>query len=434
MKISSKWLLLSVFLPGIALGASLAADSIVAVVGNDVITQLELKKRYKSVEAQLKRQGTPMPHPLELENQLLERLIMDKAQLQKAKEAGLFIDDATLQAGLKRLASNNHLSEEAFQKTIESEGLNWAEFKEEIRDEMLIARLRETEVDSRIQISDAEVDNYLKQQQNTSQMELDLAHIVMRIPEEASQEEINRIQKRAQTVRKRLAEGENFAQLSAAFSDAPDALSGGKMGLRPISQLPQLYIDAVENLEMGGISEVWRSPAGFHIVQLLNRKGAQVIEEQERQLVEQTHARHILIRVNELVSEEQARQTLNEVLRQLSVGEKFETLAKRYSQDASAANGGDLGWVNPGDTVPPFEKAMNLLNIGEVSPIIQTPFGLHLIEVLERRQEDVTDDRTRQLAKRDLHLRRLDETYQDWLRQLRDNTYVEIRPREELDF
>ncbi len=326
------------------------------------------------------------------------------------------------------------MSEEAFQKTIESEGLNWAEFKEEIRDEMLIARLRETEVDSRIQISDAEVDNYLKQQQNTSQMELDLAHIVMRIPEEASQEEINRIQKRAQTVRKRLAEGENFAQLSAAFSDAPDALSGGKLGLRPISQLPQLYIDAVENLEMGGISEVWRSPAGFHIVQLLNRKGAQVIEEQERQLVEQTHARHILIRVNELVSEEQARQTLNEVLRQLSVGEKFETLAKRYSQDASAANGGDLGWVNPGDTVPPFEKAMNLLNIGEVSPIIQTPFGLHLIEVLERRQEDVTDDRTRQLAKRDLHLRRLDETYQDWLRQLRDNTYVEIRPREELDF
>ncbi len=405
------------------------ADRIVAVVGSDVITQLELHKRLKSVRAQLKRQGTPLPQEEELKRQLLERLIMDKAQVLKAKESGLAIDDAALDLGLKRVAENNGLSEKAFQKRIKEEGLDWAEFREEIRNEMLIARLRESEVENRIQISDAEVENYLKQQEDLSKIQFSLAHIVMRVPESASREDLARIEERAKTIRERLKEGENFAQLSAAFSDSPDALSGGKMGLRPVSQLPELYVDAVENLKIGEISPVLRSPAGFHIVQLLGKEGG--AKKTVKQEVEQTHARHILVRVNELLSESEARRTLNEVLRQLSVGESFETLAKRYSQDASAANGGDLGWVSAGDTVPPFEAAMNLLKEGEVSPIVQTPFGLHLIEVVARRKIDVTDDRTKQMAKRDLHLRRLDEVYQDWLRQLRDNTYIEVRLDEE---
>ena len=197
------------------------------------------------------------------------------------------------------------------------------------------------------------------------------------------------------------------------------------MGLRPVSQLPELYVKAAAALNVGAISEVLRSPGGFHIIQLLNRQGGKPVEESH--VIEQTHARHILLRITEIVSESQARQTLEEVLRQLSIGESFETLAKRYSQDASAANGGDLGWVNPGDTVPQFEYAMNTLKEGEVSDIVQTPFGLHLIKVEERRSKDVTDERERGLARRDLHLQRLEEVYQDWLRQLRDNTYVEMR-------
>lgn len=405
--------------------APVEVDRIVAVVGGDVITHIELQARLQTAKKQLKRQNTPLPPDSELVPQILERLIMDKVQIQRAKEVGLEISDSMLDVGLKRLAENNKMMPEKFQAEIQKEGVDWNVFKEEIRDEMLIARLRETEVDSRIQISDAEIDNYLKLRENQNKTQLALSHIVIRLPENPTAQDLERIEERANNVRQRLLNGENFSQMAAAFSDSQDALQGGKMGLRPVSQLPELYVNAAANLEVGGISAVLRSPGGFHIIQLLERQGKKTAE--EFHVIEQTHARHILLRITEIVSESQARQTLEEVLRQISVGESFETLAKRYSQDASAANGGDLGWVNPGDTVPQFENAMNALKPGEVSGIIKTPFGLHLIQVIERRSKDVSDERERGLARRDLHLRRLEEVYQDWLRQLRDNTYVEIR-------
>lgn len=420
-----KLLLTFCFLSCSVFAAPVELDRIVAVVGNDVITNLELQERLKTAKEQLKRQKTPFPPDSELAPQILERLVMDKVQLQRAKEIGLEVNDNALEAGLKRLAENNKMSPEKFQAEIVKEGVNWDYFKEEIRDEMVIARLRETEVDSRIQISDAEIDNYLKLRENQNKTQLELAHIVIRLPENPSPQDLERIEERANNVRLHLLKGENFSQMAAAFSDSQDALQGGKMGLRPVSQLPELYVNAAANLDVGGISGVLRSPGGFHIIQLLNRLGNNQTE--EFHVIEQTHARHILLRVTEIVSESQARQTLEEVLRQLSIGESFETLAKRYSQDASAANGGDLGWVNPGDTVPQFENAMNALKVGEISEIIKTPFGLHLIKVEERRSKDVTDERERGLARRDLHLRRLEEVYQDWLRQLRDNTYVEMR-------
>ena len=420
-----KLVLACVFVANSVFAAPVEVDRIVAVVGNEVITQIELNARVKTAKEQLKRQNTPFPADSELVPQILERLVMDKVQIQHAKEGGLEISDAALEAGLKRLAENNKMTPEQFKAEIEKEGVDWNYFKEEIRDEMLIARLRETEVDSRIQISEAEIDNYLKQRDKQNTAQLELAHIVIRLPENPSPQDLERIEERAKNVLIRLLEGENFSQMAAAFSDAPDAMQGGKMGKRPVSQIAELYVNAAANLEVGGVSGVLRSPGGFHIIQVLDRQGAK--EYEEFHVIKQTHARHILLRINEIVSESQARQTLEEVLRQLSIGESFETLAKRYSQDASAANGGDLGWVNPGDTVPQFEDAMNTLKEGEVSDIVQTPFGLHLIKVEERRSKDVTDERERGLARRDLHLQRLEEVYQDWLRQLRDNTYVEMR-------
>lgn len=420
-----KLVLACVFVANSVFAAPVEVDRIVAVVGNEVITQIELNARVKTAKEQLKRQNTPFPADSELVPQILERLVMDKVQIQHAKEGGLEISDAALEAGLKRLAENNKMTPEQFKAEIEKEGVDWNYFKEEIRDEMLIARLRETEVDSRIQISEAEIDNYLKQRDKQNTAQLELAHIVIRLPENPSPQDLDRIEERAKNVLIRLLEGENFSQMAAAFSDAPDAMQGGKMGKRPVSQIAELYVNAAANLEVGGVSGVLRSPGGFHIIQVLDRQGAK--EYEEFHVIKQTHARHILLRINEIVSESQARQTLEEVLRQLSIGESFETLAKRYSQDASAANGGDLGWVNPGDTVPQFEYAMNALKEGEVSDIVQTPFGLHLIKVEERRSKDVTDERERGLARRDLHLQRLEEVYQDWLRQLRDNTYVEMR-------
>lgn len=406
-----------------ALDEPLEADSIVAVVADEVITGYELRNRLASALKQLQKQGTPLPPQDVLERQMLERLIMDRVQLQFAKESGLKIDDIQLDQAIGRISANNKMTPQQFRQALEKDGITYAKFREEIRSEMTMARLREREVDSKLVISDGEIDNYIANQAATgSNEEYQLAHILLRAPESASPEQLQKLRLRGEQALKRARAGENFAELAAAFSDSPEALQGGDIGWRPLDRLPGLYADAARKLGVGEVSDLLRSSAGFHVVKLLGKRGGSAAAS-----IQQTHARHILIRVNEVVSEAEARRKLENVRERIVNGVDFAEQARLYSQDGSAAKGGDLGWLNPGDTVPDFERAMDALKDNELSPVVQSPFGMHLIQVTERRQRDVSAERQRGVARQAIRERKLDEAYQDWLRQLRDRTYVEYK-------
>ncbi len=400
------------------------ADRIVAVVGSEVVTYHELRSRLAAALKQLEKQGTPLPPQDVLERQMLERLIMDRAQWQHARETGLRVDDNQLDQAIGRIAAGNNLSPQQFRAALEKDGIDYAQFREEIRGEMLTVRLREREVESRLVISDGEIDNFLANQAASGGAgeEYQLAHILLRAPESASPEQLQKLRLRGEQALKRAKAGENFAELTAAFSDAPDALKGGDLGWRELNRLPNLYAETAARLEPGQVSELLRSSAGFHVVKLLGKRGGSGPAS-----VQQTLARHILVRINEVISEGEARRKLEAVRERIINGVDFAEQARLYSQDGSAAKGGELGWLNPGDTVPDFERAMNALKINEVSQVVQSPFGLHLIQVVERRERDVSAERQRAAARQALRDRKLDEAYQDWLRQLRDRTYVENR-------
>lgn len=402
------------------------ADRIVAVVGDEVVTYYELRVRLESALKQLQKQGTPLPPQDVLERQMLERVIMDRVQLQYARETGMKIDDLQLDQAIGRIAANNKLTPAQFRLALEKDGIEYAKFREEIRGEMTMVRLREREVESKLVISDGEIDNYLANQATTGGgEEYQLAHILLRAPESASPEQLQKLRLRAEQALKRARAGENFSELTAAFSDAPDALQGGNLGWRSLDRMPALYSDAGGRLQTGEISEILRSSAGFHIVKLLGKRGGST-----QSSVQQTNARHILVRINEVVSESEARRKMENVRERIVNGVDFAEQARLYSQDGSATKGGNLGWLNPGDTVPEFERAMDALQPNEVSPVVQSPFGMHLIQVLERREKDVSAERQRAVARQALRERKLDEAYQDWLRQMRDRTYVENRLEE----
>lgn len=402
-------------------------NRIVAVVNDEVITLHELNARLDFAVAQLQKQGTPLPPRGELERQMLDRLIMDKVQLQHARDSGMRIDDSQLEQALQRIAANNKMSLAKFRDALQKDGIAFAKFREDIREEMTIARVREREVNDKIVISEGEIDNYLSGDSTAgnSAEEYEVAHILLRAPESASPEQIQKLKVKAEQVYERAKQGEDFAQLAATYSDAPDALKGGGLGVRPLNRLPALFAEVVVKLKDGEVGPLLRSPNGFHLVKLVAKRGGAALPP-----VEQTHVRHILIKVNEVVSETEARHKLEGLYDRIKHGEKFEELAKLYSQDGSASKGGDLGWIYPGDTVPDFERAMNALKPGELSQPIQSPFGFHLIEVLERRVQDVSADRQRAAARQILRERKMDEAYQDWLRQIRDRAYVELRLEE----
>ena len=411
--------------PAVAQGRTqrvIEADRIIAVVNEEVITLHELRSRMAQVERQLRQQGTQLPPRDVLEKHILERLIVDRVQVQLAKETGLRIDDAQLDQALARIAEGNRMGLAEFRANLEQDGIPWMKFREEIRNEMTIGRLREREVDSKILVSEGEIDNFLEAGGGMGSEEFNLAHILLRVPEQARTEQLVRLQARAEDILAQLRRGADFAQLAASNSDAPDGLSGGLMGWRPLDRLPSLFAEEVPKLKPGEVSAVLRSPAGFHILKLLERRGGAI----KAQPVEQTRARHILIKTSELVPEAEARRKLVTLKERLSHGADFAELARLHSNDLSAAKGGDLGWLNPGDTVPDFERAMNSLKPGQVGEPVQSPFGWHLIQVLERRM-DVSKERVRQTARMALRERKADEAYQDWLRQMRDRAYVEYR-------
>ena len=401
-------------------------DRIVAVVNDEVITLHELNRALDRALGQLRRQGTPLPARDVLERQMLERLVVDKIQLQHAREIGLRVDDGQLDQALQRIAAGNKMSMEQFREVLKRDGIAFPKFREDIRNEMTIARVRDREVENKIAISDSEIEQYLAGQSGVGAgEEYEVAHILLRAPESASSAQLATLKAKADEVLERARKGENFAQLAAAYSDAPDGLQGGSLGMRPIERLPSIFSDVVLKMKPGEVGPLLRSPNGFHLVKLVNKKGGASLPS-----VQQTHVRHILIRVNEVVSENEARHKLEGLYERITHGDKFAELAKLHSQDGSAPKGGDLGWIYPGDTVPEFERVMNELKPGEVSRPVQSPFGFHLIEVLERRVQEVSADRQKAAARQVLRERRLDEAYQDWLRQARDRAYVDLRLEE----
>ncbi len=427
-----RFLFLTLLLLGTAAQAQTAkpdepilADRIVAVVNDEAITLNELNARLTSVERQLRTQGTPLPPHQVLEKQVLERMIMDDIQLQYAKETSTHVDDDQLDAALQRIATANHLALPEFRAALQKDGVTWAKFREEIRDEMIISKLRERVVDSRVTVSDAEVNNYLASPEYAAgaNEELNLSQILLRVPEQASPAQLASIHARAEQALAQIKRGDDFARVAASYSDAPDALSGGVIGFRPLNRLPDLYVNAAAKLQPGEVSGILRSPAGFHIIKLIARRGGA----QEAKTVVETHARHILIKVNELVSDADAKRKLLDLRERLEHGADFAELARLYSNDLSAAKGGDLGWLYPGDTVPEFQRAMDALKVNEISQPVRTQYGWHLIQVLGRRVEPVSTERKRQLARQALRERKSDEAYEDWLREMRDRAYVEYR-------
>lgn len=398
-------------------------DRIVAVVNNEVITQRELDEKAKLAEQQLQRQGTPLPSRDVLEKQLLERLIIDKVQLQYAKENGVTVDDEALEQTLQRIATENKLTMEQFRAVLKRDGVSYDKFREDIRNEMVLARLREREVDNKIFVSDADVDNYLaNRQRQGEETEYNAAQIFIRVPEQATPEQLQAVKAKADKAWQQLKNGADFRQVSASVSDAPNAIQGGPLGWGSASRIPPLFVEALDKLQPGDITPVLRSPNGFHILKLVDKRGKNV-----KVVVPQTHVQHILIKTNEVVSETDAKQRLLQLKERLDNGADFSELARLHSGDASASKGGDLGWISPGDTVPEFEQAMNALKIGQVSEPVKSPFGWHLIKVLERRSEDMGDQRARVTARQEIRERKADEAYQEWLRQLRDRAYVEYR-------
>jgi peptidyl-prolyl cis-trans isomerase SurA len=401
-------------------------DRIVAVVNDEVITRHELEERVKFATKQLRQQGTPLPPKDALERQLLDRMVTDRVQLQFAKETGLRVDDTELDRAINRIAQENKMTAQQLRQVLDKDGVPFARFRDDIRNEIVITRLREREVDHKIVVTEGEIDNFLSLQQRADvNDEYNLSHILVVVPENASPEQIQARRERAEQAYAQLKSGADFRQVAVAFSEAPDALQGGTMGWRPSSRLPTLFTDALKSLGAGELSPILRSANGFHILKLNDKRGggAPVI-------VQQTHARHILMKTNELVSESEARNRLLALKERLENKADFAALARAHSEDASATKGGDLGWLSPGDTVPEFERAMNALKPGEVSAPVQTPFGWHLIQVLERRNEDMSKERQRLAARQTLRARKSDEAYQEWVRQLRDRAYIELRPEE----
>lgn len=417
-------LFLFVVLPGPAFAAIPSeVDRIVAVVNEDVVTESELEARLPAIRKQLSRQRVRMPPDEVLRKGVLDRMVLERLQLQAAARQGIEATDAKIDQTVRQVAQENRMDVAQFETALKQEGLNMAQFREEVRTRLIIQQLLEREINSRVTVSDSEVANFLARNPGAgAEIEYNISHILIAVPESANPETIQKAKARADTLLAQLKAGAEFEQLAIANSQDVKALEAGNLGWKKAGQLPSLFLSSVEKLKPGEISDVVRSPNGFHILKLNDRRGAAA------EPITQTRARHILIRPNELLPPTDARRKLEQLRERIENGADFAAVARANSDDpGSAANGGDLGWISPGQTVPEFERAMNELAVNALSEPVRSPFGYHLIQVLGRRQQDVTEERTIASARSQIHARKADERYDQWLRQLRDEAYVEYK-------
>ncbi len=406
-------------------------DTIAAVVNNGVITQRELDQRVGLITRRLQQQHAPVPPVDQLRQQVLNQMVLERIQLQKAKEDGITVDDAAVNRTLERLAQANNMSLEIYRARIEAEGVPWSTFTNDARNELTLSKLREKEVDSKVTVSDAEVANYIASQRGPNAgltNDLRFEHIFLNAPLNASETDIEAAQRKAQSLLSEAQNGANFEKLAKNNSQAPDASKGGDMGYQPPSSLPPKFVEAAANLRAGEVnSTVIRTDSGFEVLRLVDRRASDSTQTGDAPKIVQTHVRHILLRVGDGLSEQQARQKLLDIRQQIANGGDFGNYARTYSQDGSASQGGDLGWISPGETVPEFERAMNSLKDGQISEPVRSEYGYHLIQVLGRRDAEGSVTQQMDLARQAIGQRKAEQAYSDWLRELRDSAYVEYK-------
>ncbi|MBI3547089.1 MAG: peptidylprolyl isomerase [Gammaproteobacteria bacterium] len=398
-------------------------DRVLVVVNDDVITETEVNSRLASTKKQLVLEKIKIPPDNVLKKQLLERMVLERLQLQLAAQSGIRVSESDVDQAIETIAQRNNMTVENFRKAMTQNGIDVAAHRQQIRDQILIQQLLEREISNRVLVTDSEVSNFLDNRENRADMDVayHLFHILVGIPESASPEAIQAAKKRADDIRQQLQQGADFQQIAVSYSQGVDALKGGDLGWKKAGELPELFLTPLKNMAPGEVSEALRGPNGFHILKLSEKRGGG-----ENASVTQTHVRHILLRPSEIQSLDEARQKLINLRERIDNGEDFAALARAHSEDpGSAAIGGDLGWVNPGQMVPEFEKAMKNLKPNQLSEPIRTSFGVHLIQVLERRDHDVSEERLHAAARQQIHARKADERYEQWARQLRDEAFVE---------
>ena len=414
------------------LGAAVPVDDvdrIAAVVNDEVITETELSMRLAETKKQLALEKIKAPTDAILKRQVLERMIMERVQLQLAAKSGIRVGDEDVEQALRNIARRNKTTPENFIKTLARRGLDPAAFRNQVHDQLSIQQLVEREINNRVTVTEAEITGFLEDQENRARVSLEynIAHIFIAIPESAAPETIQASKQRADDILRQLRQGGDFGQAAISHSTGAEALKGGGLGWKKAGQLPELFLAALGKMRKGEVSDVLRGPNGFHIIKLNDKRG----ETAAAAAVTQTHARHILLRPSEILGTEEARKKLLQLRGRIENGEDFAALARAHSEDtASAAEGGDLGWISPGQTVPDFEKAMSALKPDQLSAPVPTSFGLHLIQVLGRRSQDISQERNRAAARSQIHARKADERYEQWLRQLRDEAYVEYMENE----
>lgn len=406
-------------------------DRIVAVVEDDAIMSSELSDRVQMVKRRLSDRPGPQPPPELLQRQVLEHLIVERLQVQLAERQGIRIDDITLNETMRNIAGRNGLSLETFRDNLVAEDIDYVKFREQVRTELVIESLRKRVVERKIQVTDQEVTDLISSQRggDESNVEYRLNHILVAVPEAASSDEIKAARAQAESIRERALKGEDFRQLALSESNGQKALEGGDLDWRKSNQMPTIFARSATTLEVGGISEVIRSPSGFHIIYLADRRG------QEQKIINQTRVRHILLKTSALMDDEEARLRLKKLIQRIKLGESFTALAKAHSEDSgSAIEGGDLGWTSPGEFTTEFEDVMNSLQVGQISEPFKSTFGWHILEVMERRSYDNTDEAMRAQARDIIFRRKIEEETELWLRRLRDESYVEYRlePKQEV--
>lgn len=399
-------------------------DSIAAVVNDGVVLTSELKIEIQRIVSRLEAQGTQVPPMNQLAPQILERLVIRRIQLQRAERIGMQIPDETLNIALADIAERNGVSLTDLPEMLRQEGIDYSNYRMEMRDQLIVEQLRQRDVIGSINVTPRELEDYLERQEGraTRNVEFKLSHILVSTSANADPENVATAEKKAWEIYESASNGEPFAELAVTFSDGQQALEGGDMGWRKGEELPTLFADIVPGLEIGQVGEPIRSASGFHLVRLDDRRGADPIMES------QTRARHILVTVNEVLDNEAARQKLTEVRQQIIDGDSFEAVAKVVSEDpGSAINGGDLGWNGPDMFVPEFQAVCDQLEIDEISDPFRSGFGWHIIQLLGRRVHDTTDEVMRQEAMMAIRNSKLSEETELWARRLRDQAFVEYR-------
>lgn len=403
------------------------ADHIVVVVNSEPITNTEVRTRLLRTEQQLSGQGAAMPPRIELARQVLERMISDKAQLQLARSSGIRVEESAVDNAVENVARQNQISVDELRRRLVADGIVYNQFRSELRDELLVSRMRQREVESRVTVSEQDIDQFLREQEGNndlSSLEINLAQILVTVPENATPEQIAVLQAKAQQAADRARAGADFTALVNEFSDAPVKTSGGQMGLRSADRYPPLFVNATLNLRAGGLAGPLRSGAGFHILKVIEKRQAGMPGVN----VTQTHARHILLRVTPQLSAAAATAKLADFKRRIAAGQAdFATLARENSDDGSAKDGGDLGWANPGMFVPEFEQVMNSLAPGQIADPLTSRFGVHLLQVLERRETELSSRDQREIARNVLREKKQEEAYLIWAQEVRGRAYVEYR-------